>query len=50
MLLLAFPDLRQEEGTVADRLQTYGASGEVMRVWKELVAQEIKPSEDEDEF
>jgi hypothetical protein len=47
MLLLTFPELKEEEGPVAERLQAAGASEEVMAAWKELVAQEIEP-EDED--
>ena len=47
MLFLTFPELKTEEGAVAERLRANGASKEVMATWKELVAQEILP-EDED--
>jgi hypothetical protein len=47
MLLLTFPELKNETGLVADRLRASGATNEVMAAWKELVAQEILP-EDED--
>ncbi len=48
MLLLTFPELKQEAGAVAERLQALGASESVMSVWKALVAQEIKAADDED--
>lgn len=50
MLMLAFPDLKQEKGLVADRLQASGASDDVMTVWKELVSQDIEAGDEEDEF
>lgn len=50
MLMLAFPDLKQEKGLVADRLQASGASDDVIIVWKELVAQEIEAGDDDEEF
>lgn len=48
MLLLTFPELKKEEGPVADRLRAAAAPEEVWAAWKELVAEEILP-EDEDE-
>lgn len=50
MLLLAFPDLKQERGLVADRLQASGATVDVMTVWKELVSQEIEAGDEDEEF
>jgi hypothetical protein len=50
MLLLAFPELKQDTGPVADSLRSAGASAAEMATWKELVAQEIRPEQDEDEF
>jgi len=50
MLLLTFPDLKRNPGPVTERLEALGASPDVLAVWKELVAQEIKPADDEDEF
>lgn len=50
MLLLAFPALKRESGPVVDRLRAAGAAPEVMAAWSELVAQEIRPSDEEDEF
>jgi hypothetical protein len=49
-LLLTFPELKTVEGPVAERLHAAGASAEVMAAWKELVAQEILPEDDADEF
>lgn len=49
-LLLAFPDLKAEKGPFAERLQANGAGPEVMAAWKELVAEEILPEDDDDEF
>lgn len=48
LLLLTFPALKQETGAVADRLRAAGADESVMQVWRELIAQEIR-LEDEDE-
>ena len=50
MLLLAFPDLKQEEGAVAKRLQAMGATAEAMAAWRELVKQEIQKPEEDNEF
>ncbi len=47
ILLLTFPELKTEEGPVMERLRTLGANDSVMAAWKDLVAQEILP-EDED--
>jgi len=50
MLLLTFPEFKQEKGWVADRLATLGASAEVMAAWKELASQEFEPPEEDGEF
>lgn len=50
MLLLTFPELKQENGAVSEALKSRGASEEVVKTWGELVAQEISESEDESEF
>jgi hypothetical protein len=47
-LLLAFPELKAEQGPVLERLRANGATNEVIAAWNELVSQEILP-EDEDE-
>ena len=50
MLLLTFPELKSECGSVADALKTLRATAEEMNTWRELVAQEILPSNDDDKF
>jgi hypothetical protein len=47
ILLLTFPELKTEDGPVAERLRAAGATETVVAAWKDLVAQEILP-EDED--
>lgn len=49
-LLLTFPELKTAEGAVAERLRAAGASAEVFVAWQELVAQEILPEDEGDEF
>jgi hypothetical protein len=46
-LLLTFPELKTDEGEVAERLGAASATEEAIAAWKDLVAQEILP-EDED--
>jgi hypothetical protein len=48
LLLLTFPELKREPGPVGACLQAAGTDPAVLTVWQELVAQEIRP-EDEDE-
>lgn len=50
MLLLTFPELKTEKGQVAERLQALGVSEQVFATWKEIVAADIQPEDDEDEF
>jgi len=50
MLLLTFPDLKTNPGVVAKCLQNTGVDSSVLTVWKEIVAQEILPEDEEDEF
>ena len=50
MLLLTFPDLKRDPGRVSDRLHAAGAAPEVLAAWKELVAQEIRPAAEDEEF
>jgi hypothetical protein len=50
MLLLTFPELKRDSGPVVDRLEAAGADPAVLTVWKELVAQEIQPTDEDDEF
>lgn len=51
MLLLTFPELKSETGAVADRLRDVGADESVLKVWRELVNQDIESEESgEDSF
>lgn len=50
MLLLKFPELKSNSSAVADSLVASGASPAILAVWQEIVATEIKPEDDEDEF
>jgi hypothetical protein len=47
VLLLAFPDLKSETGPVLDRLNASHADERTHAEWRELVATEIRPVEDE---
>jgi hypothetical protein len=50
MLLLTFPDLKRDPGPVTERLHAMAATPDVLAAWKDLVAQEIKPADEGDEF
>jgi Nucleotidyl transferase AbiEii toxin, Type IV TA system len=50
LLLLTFPELKQEQGAVSDALKLNGVKEDVMQTWRELVAQEITKPEDDGEF
>jgi hypothetical protein len=48
MLLLAFPDLQRDPGTVRERLVALGAGPEPLAAWAALAAQPIRPATDDD--
>lgn len=50
MLLLKFPELKRNASLVVDCLMASGANPTILAVWQEIVATEIKPEDDEDEF
>ena len=50
MLLLAFPELKQEDGLVTELLKAENAGEEIMKLWQELVNQEIQATDEDDEF
>jgi hypothetical protein len=50
MLLLAFPDLKKESGAVETSLKSLGVSEEVLNSWRELVTEEIRQPNDDEEF
>ena len=50
MLLLTFPELKNESGAVSEKLRLLAASEEVMNEWRDLVSQKISFPEDDTEF
>lgn len=50
MLLLQFPEFKSEAGPVLECLRAGGAEQEVLEAWRELVAQEIQPPDEDDDF
>ncbi|MFN3491873.1 MAG: nucleotidyl transferase AbiEii/AbiGii toxin family protein, partial [Anaerolineales bacterium] len=50
MLLLTFPELKNENGLVTERLHASHANDEVMKLWHELVNQNIQPENEDTEF
>jgi hypothetical protein len=50
MLLLTFPELKKERGAVTEALKSAGVKDDVMKTWRELVAQELIEPEDDGEF
>ena len=50
LLLLQFPDLKQESSLVFDCLQAAGADAKILAVWQDLVEMEIVAEDDESEF
>jgi hypothetical protein len=50
LLLLKFPELKEEAGTVKDSLVAAGAAPEVLSLWQDIVTTEIEAEEDDDEF
>lgn len=49
-LLLTFPELKTVEGQVKERLEALEARPDVLAIWQQLVAEEILPEEEDDEF
>jgi hypothetical protein len=50
ILLLQFPDLKNETGPVRERLDTVGADAEMIATWSEIVAQPIVAQDEDAEF
>ena len=48
VLLLRFPELKRDSGAVEDCLRAAGADSSVLAAWRELVAQEILPEDEEE--
>lgn len=47
MLLLAFPELKQESSQVLNCLRAAGTSEDILKLWREVVEMEIEEEEDE---
>ncbi len=50
ILLLSFPELKTEAGAVSEALEASGATADEMKTWRELVAEELRLPDDDDEF
>ena len=50
MLLLAFPELKQNDGLVIERLKAENAGEDVMNLWCDLVKQDIRSTDEDDGF
>ncbi len=50
MLLLTFPELKHEQGVVSEVLKSIGVKDDVMKTWRELVAQDLVEPGDDNEF
>lgn len=46
-LLLAFPSFKTVDGEVHDRLRANGAGAAALSAWRDLVAQDIQPADDD---
>lgn len=46
-LLLAFPELKTDDGAVSERLRALGGSEAVFATWRDVVRERIEPDEDE---
>ena len=46
-LLLAFPELKTNQGAVRDSLLTSEATAEAMQGWNEMIALDIQPEDEE---
>jgi hypothetical protein len=49
-MLLKFPNLKKESGLVQQQLLVEGREQEVLDIWHDLVAEEILPEEEDEEF
>lgn len=50
MLLLTFPELKNDPDPVSERLRSAGAPSEVLGVWRDLAAQDIRPTDEDRGF
>ncbi|WP_239112481.1 nucleotidyl transferase AbiEii/AbiGii toxin family protein [Halomicronema sp. CCY15110] len=50
MLLLTFPELKQDSGSVTAALAEAQASAEILAVWQDFVQQDIQPIDEDEDF
>lgn len=50
MLLLTFPELKQESGKVFEGLITAGANEKIIELWREVAVMKIESEEDEEDW
>ena len=50
MLLLTFPGLKQEEGSVSEALKSLGANDDVLETWRGLVDEKLVEPDEESKF
>ena len=50
MLLLTFPELKKEDGAVIEALKSLSANDEVIKTWREFVAEDLRESTEDGEF
>ena len=50
MLLLTFPELKEEEGAVSEALRSLNAHDGVIQTWREFVAANLKETAEDSEF
>jgi hypothetical protein len=50
LLLLKFPELKRNSGLVIDSLKASQVKPAILTLWQDIVATEIEPEDEEDEF
>lgn len=50
MLLLAFPELKNVSGPVAERLREVGSDAEILAAWEHLVRQDLRAADEEEDY
>lgn len=50
VLLLKFPELKSETGEIADLLIKKGVNDEVLNAWREIVAQDLRVEDDDEDL
>lgn len=50
MLLLTFPELKCDPGSVTEKLKDLKVGSDILNIWRELVSMDIQAEDDEDDF